>query len=94
MQPSGKLTVTFDIPDGYSANVAVYYMAEDGVLTKLDGVVDIENRTVTVELEHFSTYILADHGAEPDVLLGDVNGDGKINARDARAVLRYIAGLD
>jgi metallophosphoesterase superfamily enzyme len=27
------------------------------------------------------------------VLLGDVNGDGKINARDARALLRYIAGL-
>ena len=26
-------------------------------------------------------------------LLGDVNGDGKVNARDARLLLRYIAGL-
>ena len=28
-----------------------------------------------------------------DVQIGDVNGDGKINSRDARALLRYIAGL-
>lgn len=27
------------------------------------------------------------------VTLGDVNGDGKVNARDARALLRYIAGM-
>ena len=26
-------------------------------------------------------------------ILGDVNGDGRVNARDARALLRYIAGL-
>ena len=28
-----------------------------------------------------------------DALIGDVNGDGRINARDARALLRYIAGM-
>ena len=27
------------------------------------------------------------------ILLGDMNGDGEINARDARLLLRYIAGL-
>ncbi len=31
--------------------------------------------------------------AEVQATLGDVNGDGKLNARDARALLRYIAGL-
>ncbi len=30
---------------------------------------------------------------EPDGLTGDVNNDGRINARDARLLLRYIAGL-
>lgn len=30
---------------------------------------------------------------ETQTELGDVNGDGKVNARDARALLRYIAGL-
>ncbi len=94
VQPSGKLTVTFTIPEGYSNNVTVYYMAPNGELHKLDAVVNSQDRTVTVQLEHFSTYILVDEDTAPAVLLGDVNGDGRINARDARALLRYIAGLD
>jgi hypothetical protein len=93
VQPNGKLTVTFDIPAEYSTNVSVYYLDENGRLTKLDGVVDANARTVTVELAHFSTYILADEDSAPTVLLGDVNGDGRVNARDARLLLRYIAGL-
>ncbi len=91
VQPSGKLTVTFTIPEGYSNNVTVYYMAPNGELHKLDAVVNSQDRTVTVQLEHFSTYILVDEDTAPAVLLGDVNGDGRVNARDARALLRYIA---
>ena len=93
VQPNGKLTVTFNIPADYSANVSLYYMDASGKLTKLAAVVDAEARTVTVELEHFSTYILVDQDTAPDVLLGDVNGDGRVNARDARLLLRYAAGL-
>lgn len=33
------------------------------------------------------------HCGQVRILLGDVNGDGKVNARDARLLLRYIAGL-
>ena len=94
VQPNGKLTVTFRIPEDYSNNIAVYYMDESGKLTKLESVVDVQSRTVTAELEHFSTYILADLDSAPQVLSGDVNGDGRVNARDARALLRYLAGLD
>lgn len=36
----------------------------------------------------------AQESGEEEVLVGDVNGDGRINARDARALLRIIAGLD
>ena len=93
VQPNGKLTVTFDIPADYSTNVAVYYMDENGKLTQLEAVVDADERTVTVELEHFSTYIVVDKDTALNVMLGDVNGDGRINVRDARAILRYIAGL-
>jgi hypothetical protein len=32
-------------------------------------------------------------GGEEEVLVGDVNGDGRINARDARTLLRLVAGL-
>ena len=94
VQPNGKLTVTFAIPAGYSTNVVVYYMSETGKLEQLQATVDTDANTVTVELSHFSTYILADRDTAPSVLVGDVNGDGRINARDARTLLRIIAGLE
>ncbi len=92
VQPDGALTVTFAIPEGYSNNVTVYYLDADGQLHELDVQVNAEDRTVTVQLMHFSTYILVDAESGPAVLLGDVNSDGRINARDARALMRYIAG--
>ena len=93
VQPEGCLTVSFAIPETYSDNVVVYYMDENGKLQMLDAVVDAENRIVTVELTHFSTYILVDANSGPELQLGDVNGDGDVNTRDARLLLRYIAGL-
>ena len=41
---------------------------------------------------HFVDGVCADCGA-PEVELGDVNGDGRINARDARLLLRYLADM-
>ncbi len=93
VQPSGKLAVTIAIPESYSNNVVVYYMDENGKLEKLESRVDVDARTVTVELTHFSTYILADADTAPTFVLGDVNDDGRINARDARLLLRFIADL-
>lgn len=60
VQPNGKLTVTFAIPAGYSNNVTVFYMDKNGTLAQLNTIVNVAERTVTAELEHFSTYILAD----------------------------------
>jgi len=64
VQPDGKVKVLFDIPEGYSDNVTVYYVAQDGKSEALNTTVDAENRTAAVELEHFSTYVLADRGEE------------------------------
>lgn len=64
VQPDGKVKVLFDIPEGYSNNVTVYYVAQDGKSEALNTTVDAENRTAAVELEHFSTYVLADRGEE------------------------------
>lgn len=66
VQPNGKLAVTFAIPEGYSDNVAVYYMAQNGTLEKLSATVNAADRTVTAQLEHFSTYILADESSKPE----------------------------
>lgn len=65
VQPNGKLTVTFIIPEEYSTDVTVYYMAEDGTLEVLNSTVDTATRTVTAELEHFSTYVLVDNASKP-----------------------------
>ena len=93
VQPDGKLTVTFAIPAGYSVNVVMYYMNDNGQLEQLEATVDADARTITVEVAHFSTYILADKDSAPAFELGDANGDGRVTVRDARAILRYIAGL-
>lgn len=60
VQPNGKLTIIFTIPEGYSNNVAVFYMAKNGTLEKINTTINKAERTATVELEHFSIYILAD----------------------------------
>jgi hypothetical protein len=67
VQPDGKLVVVFALPDGYSDDVTVYYMKPDGTLEALQGTVNSSDRTVAVELEHFSTYILADNATKPHV---------------------------
>lgn len=65
VQPSGKLAVTFAIPEGYSLSIAVYYMDPTGKLEELSVTVNAAERTVTVLLEHFSTYIIADSESKP-----------------------------
>lgn len=65
VQPNGKLTVTFAIPDGYSLNVSVYYLSSEGNLESVQAIVNDNARTVTAELDHFSTYVLADDDTKP-----------------------------
>ena len=60
VQPNGKLTVTFRIPDGYSNTVKVLYVADDGAIEDLAATVNPSERTVVAELSHFSTYVLVD----------------------------------
>jgi hypothetical protein len=65
VQPNGALAVTFAIPAGYSTNVKVYYMAKNGTLENVKATVNAADRTVTAQLSHFSTYILADADSKP-----------------------------
>ena len=65
VQPSGELEVTFAIPEDFSTDVAVYYLAEDGTMETLAVQVNAEARTATVQLTHFSIYILADNASAP-----------------------------
>ena len=92
-QPRESVTVTFPLPEGYSNDVALFYMNNRGVLTDLDIFFDAENRTVSAILDHFSAYILADLSADPSITIpGDVNNDGEVNIRDSATILLYLSG--
>ncbi|MBO5778410.1 MAG: hypothetical protein J6R82_02465 [Clostridia bacterium] len=65
VQPDGTMAVTFAIPEGYSKDVAVYYMAPDGKLELVPFTVDALAGTVTAQLSHFSTYIIVDNESKP-----------------------------
>lgn len=92
-QPDGTVQVTFAIPEGFDPEkLALYYIPEDGQPQRLDARVYVDAGVIVAQLSHFSTYVLAEL-QEAEFLPGDVNGDGAVDARDARLVLRYAAGL-
>lgn len=64
VQPNGKLTVIFAIPEGFSNDVSVFYIPEYGLMERLDATIDTVTRTVTVELKHFSTYGIVDQSTQ------------------------------
>ena len=65
VQPDEKVKVTFSIPDGYSDNVSLYYIDNNGAADKITTTFNKESRTLTAELEHFSVYVLADEDTKP-----------------------------
>lgn len=62
VQPNGKVTVTFVIPDGYNMdNLDLYFLSTDGKAEKLKSAVDKTAKTITTELSHFSTYVVVEN---------------------------------
>lgn len=60
VQPDGSLSVTFSIPSNLSpTNLKLFYVSEDGQYQEIPITVDVDARTATAELSHFSTYVLA-----------------------------------
>ncbi len=89
----GKAEIELDIKDYnvYGNNKTVYLYYFDSVKKKYEYIstVTTEDEKVKVVLEHCSEYVLLD---KMIIELGDVNGDEKINARDAKLVLQYFNG--
>ncbi|MDO4607631.1 MAG: hypothetical protein Q4B40_00380 [Clostridia bacterium] len=65
VQPTGKVMATFNIPDGYNLDrVAVLYVDDNGKAEKLNSTVDKATKTVLVELNHFSKYVIVETKAK------------------------------
>ncbi|HBH94889.1 MAG TPA: hypothetical protein DDX91_04000, partial [Ruminococcaceae bacterium] len=59
----------------------------DGSLTDMKAV--CEKGYAVFVTDHFSEYVLA---KKPDVQKGEINGDGKLSAVDAKWVLQAVSG--
>lgn len=60
VQPDGALSVTFAIPQNLSPDhLKLFYVSEDGKYQEVEITVNWDARTVTANLTHFSTYVLA-----------------------------------
>lgn len=92
-EPAGTAQVTFAAPQGFDPQkLALFHITEDGAADRLRAVVDADNGTITAEVMHFGLFAVVEL-TEADPQVGDVNGDGVINARDVRLILQYNAGL-
>ena len=67
VQPNGKVKVTMDIPATLFADgLKMFYVSDKGEKEEIKITVDKKNKTITAELEHFSTYVLANVSTSPN----------------------------
>ena len=87
VQPSGKVQMTFAVPENLSVdNLKLFYVSDDGkTVEEIAITVNKDARTVTANLEHFSTYVLANVVADQG---GKVPPTG-----DNSQLMLYVAAL-
>ena len=91
VQPNGEVTVKIPVPEGMDTYLLKVYREEaDGTFTDMNAY--FANGYMVFTTDHFSKYILTTEEPSSD-LTGDINGDGKITAVDARWVLQIVAGI-
>ena len=90
IQPEGEVIVTIPLPAGWNENTYKVYRREaDGSYTDMKA--EYKNGCMVFVTEHFSEYVISVNKPSA-VLLGDVNGDGKITTVDAKWVLQAVSG--
>ena len=89
VQPASAVTVKIPVPETLDgAQCKVYRQEADGTYTDMQAT--YQNGYMVFTTDHFSTYILTTKRL--GICLGDLNGDDKINAVDARWVLQAASG--
>ena len=88
VQPNGKVQMTFAIPENLSVdNLKLFYVSDDGKTTEEIAItVNKDARTVTANLEHFSTYVLAN-------VVADKTDSGVPGTGDNSQLMLYVAAL-
>lgn len=97
VQPNGEVTVKIPLPEGMNSEICKVYREEaDGTFTDMNAYylsgyrTDHANGYMVFTTDHFSKYIITT--TDPSASMpGDINGDGKVTAVDARWVLQIAA---
>ena len=74
-------------PGTTAADYVVLFAADDGATAEIP--IACEDGCLVMVLEHFSDYVIV---KTVDTLLGDVNGDGKVNVTDLMRLANFFAG--
>ena len=75
VQPDGKVTVTFTIPEGFNKeNLSVFRVEDDGTATKMEG--KVVGDKYEFYTDHFSIYVLASGTVEEETETTPVETDG------------------
>lgn len=97
--PDATVTVSIPIPEGFNKKeCGILRQEKDGSYSFLE--TRINGDYITFETDHFSLYILFEAydidkiEIKQNIKKGDIDGNGKITAADARLVLRASVGLE
>ena len=84
VQPSGTVTVKIpcDNPGG-----KIYRVESNNSLTNMNA--KYENGFLVFEADDLGVYV----ATSPDIVIGDVDGDGTVNINDATMIQKYVAEL-
>ncbi|MBO4694118.1 MAG: leucine-rich repeat protein [Clostridia bacterium] len=85
VQPLSPVLVKLPIPEGFDRDkLNIYRKEADGSKTRMNYIIDGD--FVYFETDHFSIYEILEK------LCGDINGDGKLNNKDAARLFQYFSG--
>ena len=88
VQPDHVVTVKIPCAD---KKAKVYRVEADGSLTDMHAV--YTDGYLVFTTDHFSIYIVATDAEKPELLLGDVDGDGTVTIIDATFIQRKLASI-
>ena len=89
VQPNGKVIVRIPVPVDMTADKCIVYRQEnDNSWTRLEA--HVEGDYLVFETDHFSMYLIRE---EQNNSLGDVNGDGDVNAKDLTTLAKHVAKI-
>ncbi len=89
VSPNGSITVKIAVPSGMNASVCKVYLASGEEYAYVNAVV--EDGYLVFQTSKLGDFLVTEKALT--AILGDVNGDGKVTAIDARWVLQIAAGV-